>query len=310
MRRTISVVTISLLTLGVCYALSLLPKKPVAKAQGTETCNIRIEDFPKAYKNKEPVKIIGLYLGIESIQSGEDFQADKDWLRDLQIMVKNVSDQPIREVILNLDLPTTDLPMTDPNYAVERIEIRYGRDYWYLRDPDTRVPEVLIPPGGIARFSYNANFSDAYDVLVKNLRMQRKILPSRGYVSLEAVVFDDIDIGWTRTKYVVRTGPASWIVDPAKAQTSLNLTPLVPNTFASCYNTPSEEPLANAVACTTPCSDCKYIEPILIQSPGNGWRRQLVSRQCYHLVFGNPNPNDPCSCSQPNVFHINFFLEC
>lgn len=243
MFRKISVVTVSLLMLVVCFTLAFLSKKPAAKAQETKTHNIRIEDYPLAYQKKEPVKIIGLYLGTDPLESGKDFQANKDWVRNLGFRIKNVSDQSIREVILDLELPThegvkdwirnlgiriknvSDQPIREvilnldlPNSTrtIERIEIRYGRDYWYLREPDKRIPEILLRPGETTIVSYDFNFKDSPDLLRSFLSLLNRPLPNRGYVALETVVFEDTDKGWSRRNYMMRNG-TGWIGDPEKA---------------------------------------------------------------------------------------------
>src|SRR5215510_16468717 len=102
MLKKLSATGLVAISLCLCCAFSLKPK--VAQ----QPVNIKIKDYPNAFQNKEPVKIIGLYLGTTLLKSGEDFYADKDWLGDLRLMVKNVSDQSIREIILHLDLPTDD----------------------------------------------------------------------------------------------------------------------------------------------------------------------------------------------------------
>jgi hypothetical protein len=126
-------------------------------------------------------------------------------------MVKNVSDQSIREIILHLDLPTDD-----PKVGDRRIDIHYGRGYLYTREPDTRVPDVLLKPGEIASFSYNTNNPKAYDFLIGHLKNDHLYsLPTRGTVFLGAVVFEDIDKGWYAPTYAVRCG-TSWCGDPDK----------------------------------------------------------------------------------------------
>src|SRR4030095_6326490 len=113
------------LALCFCITFPALPKTTKAQdgPQNQRLINIKIEDFPQAFQNKEPVRIIALSLGTMPLKSGEDFRADKDWLRDLRIMVKNVSDQSIRSIILSLDLAEDNLPAGDPAHRVRRIDI-------------------------------------------------------------------------------------------------------------------------------------------------------------------------------------------
>ena len=185
---------VGLITLALCFCCAFSLKLKVAQ----QPVNIKIEDYPNALQNKEPVKIIGLYLGTTPIKSGEDFQADKDWLRDLRFMVKNVSDQPIREIILNLDVKTDDTSVDG-----RRIEIHYGRGYLYSREPSDKVPEVLLAPGQLATFGYNTNNPKAYSP------------PGKGVIFLGTVVFEDIDKGWYAPPYAARCG-TSWCADPDK----------------------------------------------------------------------------------------------
>jgi len=193
---------VGLITIALCFycAFSFVPSRA---AEENRTVNIKIEDYPNAFQNKEPVKIIGLYHGTTLLRSGEDFQADKDWLRDLRFMVKNVSDQSIRSIILSLDLAEDNLPVGDPARRVRRIDIHYGRGYLYTREPDTRVPDALLKPGEVASFGYNLKNDHHHS------------LPNKGVIFLGAVVFEDIDKGWYAPTYAVRCG-RSWCADPDK----------------------------------------------------------------------------------------------
>src|SRR5262245_32926876 len=99
MFRKVSVVSFALVVLSICCAFTVRPK-----AQQQQTVMVVATDFPHAYLNKEPVKIVGLYLGDRVIESGQQVytRAGNDWLKDLRVRVKNVSDQPIKTIVLNL----------------------------------------------------------------------------------------------------------------------------------------------------------------------------------------------------------------
>jgi hypothetical protein len=280
------------------------------RAQKSETINIKIEDYPQAYHNREPVKIIGLYLGTTLIKSGEDVQTGRDWLRDLRVMVKNVSDQPIRQLILYLDLP-----VSEPDADVRRIEIPCGRDYWYLREPSDKVPEILLEPGAVISFGYNTNNPKAYSVLAAHLQHEHKSLPSRGSVSLASVVFEDTDKGWYRMRYVMRTSEG-WVFDPSKAHLNggrekisrssggaralrVSLRPL-----PQCWDNTS--PLFDATTCVN-CPSCKYQKPSL-EEVSTGWQRHKVSKTCFNTIGGAIDPNSPCDppCCQGEVWDLSF----
>lgn len=329
MSKKLSIASVALLVLCLCYAFS--SSRSTSKAQDLKTVNIKAEDYPLAYQNKEPVKIVGLYLGTTLLKSGEDFQADKDWLRDLRIMVKNVSDQPIRQVILWLDLPMNDLPFTDPKFQIKRIEIPYGRGYWTMRTPDAKVPEVLLAPGKMAMFGYDTNNPNAYSHLTKHLGKDHEhSLPRKGSISLGAVVFEDVDKGWSLTKYVQRIG-VDWHVDPSKTHLNPALPPkrsgsnksraaMLKASFAAgkpspqCWTNPPSGQQATQEFCSlglgvpppvADCVGCKYTKPILNEVE-SGWYRVRGSFQCYHTALGVINTADPCACCQENVWTLHF----
>lgn len=298
--RKLSIATLAFFAFCLCCGFTFLFAR--SSHSQTETRNIKIEDWPQAYQNKEPVKILGLYLGTTQLKSGEDFQADKDWLRDLRLMVKNVSDQPIRQITLWLDLPMNNLPISDPNFQQRRIEIHYGRGYWTTRTPVESVPELLLAPGETATFGYNTNNSGSFDHLVSHLSKDHNhdFLPSKGWVSLGAVVFENIDTGWTMTRYVIRRGN-EWVGDPAKVhlnggrQQSRNTGTTKSNGLlkafiggkpaSTCYDIPSyPDPLSTQEFCTV-CPDCKYIKPIIVTKTPAFYRVQS-SFPCYHTVLG------------------------
>jgi hypothetical protein len=332
--RKISVVGIVLIALAACCLFLLNP----SKAQETAAHNIRIEDYPNFFQNKEPVKIIGLYLGTEPITSGKDFQADKDWIRNLRIEIKNVSDQPIKEVILNFDFPVgvdvNDVP------RLERVEIRYGRNYWYGpgRYVDTRNPEILIQPGETAMVSYEFNFSNDPDLLAANLPLiYRKELPNSGYVYLSAAVFGDTDRAWFMRRYLMRDEQNRWISDPSKSYLDGQRSSRIPikknkgNSFlaqgqaiSQCWDAVAPPNMVTQTMCSplvqnctnaNDCNGCMYFLTNLARMPGGGYRLQTVNKQCYHTVLSGStcsiNANSTCTgnnganCIQMFVSELN-----
>jgi hypothetical protein len=181
------------------------------RAQGSQAgVNIKVWD----HRGKEPVKIVDLYLGGQLLKSGEDFQAGKDWLGGLTVRVKNVSDQPVKEVILFLEMDTG----TKGPHGLQldkRVRIPYGRSYYYSRNANVGQ-DIVIPPGGTAMISYNSN-------LIQALRDGSYTLPNRGKIFVATVVFGDLDHGWTGGTYISRDPTGRWAVDQSKV--SLNLRP-------------------------------------------------------------------------------------
>jgi hypothetical protein len=313
-------IAVSACVIGLCCGFGF--RLAESRTQDLQTVNITAEDYPKAFQNKEPVKIVGLYLGTTPVKSGEDFQAGKDWLRDLRIMVKNVSDQSIREIILYLDLPTND-----PKVGVRRIEIQYGRGYFTSRAPDTTVPDVLLPPRELATIYYDFDSPNSYAHLMTHLSQDHHYsLPSKGSLFLGAVVFEDIDKGWYAPNYVLRS-EGGWARDPSKLysiggtqrQTGLwkkkDGAAMMKASFASGKPLPQSwdypDPPNNLTTqeiCTL-CPTCKYSKPMLNEVAG-GYQRFQGSAQCYHTVFGSINLSDPCACCQALVWQLSFGHGC
>jgi hypothetical protein len=208
--RKYSGIVLAISLLCICCGFALKPAKSKPRAQDLQTINIKAEDYPQAFQNKEPVKIIGLYLGDMLIKSGEDVQAGKHWLRDLRVLVKNVSDQSIRQVILELDLPTNE-----SGSEGMRLKMHFGRDYFYSQTPDAKVPDVLVRPGEMATVSYNRNDSDLYQRLQDSLKGHHHSIPNKATLFLGAVVFEDTEKGWVAPAYSIRCG-LSWCSDPSK----------------------------------------------------------------------------------------------
>src|SRR5262249_34900485 len=96
-----SAVLAAFVLIGICCAFTK-PWRP--KAHEALTCNVKIEDHRQTFQGKEPVKLTGLFLGDQPITSGVDFRAGSDWIGNLKVGIKNVSDRTIKMVGLVLYL--------------------------------------------------------------------------------------------------------------------------------------------------------------------------------------------------------------
>jgi hypothetical protein len=317
-------------TIFISFAAILLCSIGVARAHYAKQTpaggNIRIEDFKEAFQDKEPIKITGLYMGSKEVKSGEDFPAGEHWLPELRVMIKNVSTETIKQVVLNLDLPTGD-----ERIGIRRVEMRYGRDYFNSRTPfDDQAPDVALAPGAVAMFGFNQNKPDLYERFIKHIHNQHQAtLPARGRISLGVVVFEDIDKGWSAPGFAIRTANG-WAADPARpylfkkqARANGSATMLKASYVPSpqCWKIPEyPQPLSTPVLCTDgtvvppatmpaipECVGCAYGKPIL-NGDTEGWNRVQMSDTCYHTIGGNINTSDPCPCCQLRVWHPDFTL--
>ena len=89
----------------------------------------------------EPIKIEKITTNGAVVELGKRFPGDKDWLKGLTILVKNVSDKAIARIELNLDFPRSEpVPEDVPFYSMPLV---YGLDP--LDYPNSGHPPILLP---------------------------------------------------------------------------------------------------------------------------------------------------------------------
>jgi len=287
-RKTIAV-SLAVLVLSVCYAFGVRSR---VKAQETQTINVRVEDFPKIYQDKEPVKITRLYLGEQAITSGVDFQAAPDWIGTLKMGIKNVSTQPIKTVWLVLHLKA-------PNHSYN-VDFVYGKDYWNFRDctssshircaPD----DITLQPGETATVSYNPVL---YQSLQRAWQARNYSPPPQGIIYLERAVFDDVDKGWFSGRYFNRVG-GKWVEDQPAPQPGGNVSA---NTIgAQCFI--PDPPVGSA--CQPACTDCEYNAPQGHVYPYGYYKTNSAQSECTDIdgFF--------CGCIQVNLEAADPDLPC
>jgi len=202
MFKRVVVISFAVLVLWTCHAFTPSLK---SKAQEGETRNLTIYDLPKVYEGKEPVKILKAYLGSTEIESGKDFQAPDDWTKNLNFLVKNVTDQTIKEIILIFDIAKDGHSLHGPDSEGIRIHIPWGWDYWYMKDPDPQVPERHLGPGQTALVDLGP------------YREMKGMNPKIVEVYLDGVVFDDTTKAWRGARYLKKNENWGWDLDPEKA---------------------------------------------------------------------------------------------
>ena len=185
-----------------------------AHAAQDVTVNIKVEDFRQAFLNQEPIKIVGLYIGRQEIKSGADVLANVDWLRDFRVVVKNVSDQVIKEISLNLELPTGDEQIGD-----RLIGFHWGRDYYFnpegARAADNKQPDLLLLPGESTSIALPLGFYDALKDHPAHGDDHSYTIPNKGQIALQYAVSEDGDHCWNAPRYYVRVD-GKWQRDPKK----------------------------------------------------------------------------------------------
>lgn len=288
-----------------------------AHAKQDVTVNIEAKDIPKSFLNQEPIKIVGLYIGQKRIDSGIDVLANADWLRDFRVVVKNVSDQGIKEINLYLTFPTGDETIGDRLF-----DLHWGR--LYFRDPegaraaDNSIPDTVLLPGESTSITLPPGFYDAIKEHLAHGHEKSYIIPNKGMVRLDTAVFEDGDHAWHAPRFYVRSGN-KWQSDPNRpynlVRPDSKLQGLVKKVGA---NTPSSRTTCyDYVGVVEPspwcssCSSCKYPKHDLqIVSPPQAWKRKLDSYVCYQVAStpGNPILYPLVQCV-PNCCHSDYKID-
>src|SRR6185369_4955530 len=249
----------SALLLCILAVIVLVP----AHAAQDVTVNIKAEDFPQAFQNQEPIKIVGLYIGRQAIKSGTDFSENVDWLRDFRVVVKNVSEQGIKEISLSLALPTGDEQIGD-----RLIGFHWGRDYYFnlegTKAGGYTQPDLLLLPGESTSIALTARYYDALKDHLAHGHESSYTIPNKGYISLQYAVFEDGDHCWHAPRYYVRIN-GQWQHDPKKPYTFARPTSLqglvrkvgttAYGSRISCWDTST----VTQTWCST-CTACKYLK--------------------------------------------------
>jgi len=225
------------------------------------TVNIKVEDFRQAFLNQEPIKIVGLYIGRQEIKSGADVLANVDWLHDFRVVVKNVSDQGIKEISVNLELPTGDEQIGD-----RLIGFHWGRDYYFnlegTKAGGYTQPDLLLLPGESTSIALTASYYDALKDHLAHGHESSYTIPNKGQISLQYAVSEDGDHCWNAPRYYVRVD-GKWQRDPKKPYNLVrqaSLQRLVRKVGTNAYGSPItcwDTNTSTQPWCTN-CSSCKY----------------------------------------------------
>jgi hypothetical protein len=156
-----------------------------AAAQDKKTIIRRItlakEPIEVSYTLKgQPLKAKPIIDATEGIR-GEEFEADQDWLNDLTIRLRNVSDKTITYVVLNLHFPEV---IANGRTAVDQIVIGvdpYGK---FLR------PKLKLAPNETIQIPLSTRYEDIRTLvkLVSNLTPQAV---TKLWVEFHAALLDD-----------------------------------------------------------------------------------------------------------------------
>lgn len=155
-------------------------------AQGAQERNVRKVKAPN-----EPVKITKLKVKGASRSFGQNFIDDDDWLRDLTLKIKNISNKPIVYLEISIDFPRPEKQPPDQSPPFQS-SLGYGY-YSVLNSPlPLDTPRPLMPNESAELKLTDAN----YDSLMATLKhLNYPAVLKEIELTISTVIFND-DTGW------------------------------------------------------------------------------------------------------------------
>jgi hypothetical protein len=187
---------------------SKAPAPRNAKQEGTAIIKIQIEQI-----SIEPIQITAIYVGPQRVKPRTPFPNYEQWLRDLSVEVKNTSDVSIKYIELALSFPAKQ---PDGKRWLGDLWMTYGWDYFRDRELKKGELDVIIPPGGSVRISFDLpTHQRQLNSLMRIIRDVPASALSELIISLYVVVYEDLDSAWYKGWYFKRV-EGKWMQDDKK----------------------------------------------------------------------------------------------
>jgi hypothetical protein len=153
-----------------------------------------------------PIKLIRVELDNHEVVSDKPFQSSDDWLRDLNFSVQNVSDKPIKEIILRIEFS-----LNDQLYAYP---ISIGKPYFHVPSPIANTDELLLKPNQSVQFSFNTSHPANYQSFLSSRERSGVSVSeiNKAKVYIVSAVFEDTKQCWYKGKLMNRVSDIEWKV--------------------------------------------------------------------------------------------------
>jgi hypothetical protein len=189
-------ISILLVIANVCLLVIYLSGWTNSRAQNNKKIVIRPLTLVK-----EPIEI-SLFSGgrrVESTKvvrpekgsSQEEFEADKDWLKNLTLNITNKSDKMITYIVLDLTFPETSTN-EQPRIALHQVFLGVDPERRFVR------PELRLPPNDSIEIPLAARFKDIKDLVDRKVRIEDI---TQMEVRIHQVLFDDGTLFETGSMY-------------------------------------------------------------------------------------------------------------
>lgn len=299
LRRVVLLAVVSLLASSTPFARSGMG------GDGTPT-SIVIQQFPAW--NKVPIVITAAKIRGQEVGAGIPFDAGDEWIRQLSVVVKNVSAVELAGVSVTVEFAKS----ADGEPWLPNLEMSAGTDYQFVKDPSDKA--WALKPEESVELSVSAAWYSALEYELKH----RVGIPSgilhRATITPLMASFTR-DRVWLRGNYMMRDAENSdrWKPEPVERSIvpsrALRTSPFRLVTagyrrLPGCYRWKNSE----VVHCTgTGCTDCDVIPDQLMEPETGGWKTKLEALQRKRLVGVDLVPCKGCT----KTFQmIDYFQSC
>ena len=159
-------------------------------------------------RETNPIQIVEVSANSKTIKLNEEFASDKNWLKDLQIRLKNSSKKNVRYVEVQLNFPET---------VSSGSEMSYRSDLGNTPARPDDNPPLLLAPGEEVTLELN---DEAYQSLVRFIGNRADLGKLKTLeLRIGFVVFEDL-VGWQTGIYFRQdpNKPSRWLPLPKEPQ--------------------------------------------------------------------------------------------
>lgn len=162
---------------------------------GNHTATVSIYSWP-VYVKKPPIEIVEMKLDKRKISSGISFVASDDWLRDLSVTVRNISQKNITLIRLSIEFPRD----ARGNSILPNINITGGQMVHFSPQFARTGEDLNLLPAKTIDLKPS---QEGCSGLPADKKWMADPAAKLATVSVEMVLFDD-DTGWIEGNPVVR----------------------------------------------------------------------------------------------------------
>lgn len=221
-----------------------------------------------------PIKILRIRIKGTPVEPGAKFAKEEDWLSDMSVTVKNISQKTVRYIEIDIDfLRDVENPHgKDPTYLHS---LRYGNEVPLSPDVVTRIEQPSIKPDGTAELILTGDTHQHIRSVLNRINYPATI--KRVALMIRTVIFDD---------------GAIWYMGQKFQQDPLNPTKWIHPTAGTKNSGHNKERIVHAIYDVPPFMRTSFLPSYFLT---NSLMLPQNSNQCYALDFP-----ESVNCNAPN----------